>query len=316
MTVPLVELVRGGLRESSHQGRVVVIGPDGRVLRALGDVESPMYPRSANKPAQAAGMIRAGLSTSRAPDLALTAASHNGEPEHVEAVTDFLSRHGASADALRCPPDRPLWDPSRADPERITMNCSGKHAGMITTCLERGWSTEDYLEPDHPLQVVLRDTVAKLTGEDIRTTDVDGCGAPPFAVSLAGLARSFSRTVLAEPGTAERRVADAMREHPWLVAGTDREDTELMRAIPGSLSKSGAEGVLAAGLPDGHALALKIADGAARARLPAAIGALRAFGLGGGAEAAVDEGVLDSLVEQPLPGGSAGRLRPVPGAFG
>lgn len=315
MTVPLVELVRGGLRESSHQGCVVVTGPDGRVLRALGDVESPMYPRSANKPAQAAGMIRAGLSTSRESDLALIAASHNGESEHVEAVTDFLSRHGASADALRCPPDRPLWDPaSRADPERITMNCSGKHAGMIATCLERGWSTEDYLEPDHPLQLVLRDTVADLAGEDVRTTTVDGCGAPLFAVSLAGLARSFSRTVLAEPGTAERRVADAMRKHPWLVAGTDREDTDLMRALPGSLSKSGAEGVLAVALPDGQALALKIADGTARARLPAAIGALRAFGLDGGGEGAADERVLDSLVERPLPG--AGSLRPVPGAFG
>jgi L-asparaginase II len=271
-----------------------------------------MYPRSSNKPAQAAGMLRAGLDLPDDAELALAAASHSGEPEHVRHVRRMLSRHSLDENALRCPPDWPLSEDARNEREgkqRITMNCSGKHAAMLITCVHREWSIEDYLSPKHPLQVALHDTVVELGGEPIATTGVDGCGAPLFAFSLTGLARLFTRLVTAEPGEAPRRVADAMRAHPWFVAGTDREDTKLMRAVPGLLSKAGAEGVIALALPDGRSAAVKIADGAARARVPVAVGALRALG--------VRNEELDSLAEEPLFGGGkpVGAVRLLPGVF-
>ncbi|QUH05438.1 asparaginase [Saccharopolyspora erythraea] len=312
--VPLVEVVRDGMREGLHHGSVVVLGSDGSVLRAVGDVDSPMYPRSSNKPAQVVGMLRAGLELPDDADVALAAASHNGEPDHVRRAREVLRRHGLAEDALGCPPDWPLLDSARDEliasghgKRPITMNCSGKHAAMLATCVLRGWSTEDYLDPRHPLQVALCETVADLCGGQVRVTAVDGCGAPLFAMPLTGLARMFRNLALS--GDLGRRVADAMRGHPWLVAGTGRLDTELMRAVPGLLSKEGAEGVFAFALPDGCAVAVKIADGAARGRAPVAVGALRAFG--------VDGPALDALGEPPVLGGGrpVGAARLLPDVF-
>ncbi|WP_019856396.1 asparaginase [Actinopolyspora mortivallis] len=314
--VPLVELVRGELREGTHHGSVVVLDPDGNVRHALGDVSGPMYPRSANKPAQAVGMVRAGLELAEEADLAMAAASHNGETEHVLRVREMLHRHDLTEDALQCPTDWPLLDSERDrraaegfGRQRITMNCSGKHTAMLATCVQRGWALEDYLDPKHPLQLELHDTVAELAGEPVAAFSVDGCGAPLFAVSLTGLARTFHTMATAAPDTPQRRVAEAMRSHPWFVAGTEREDTLLMRAVPGLLSKSGVEGVLALALPDGHAVAVKIADGSARARLPVAVAALRSLG--------VDGEALAELAESPLLGGGrpTGAVRALEGLF-
>jgi L-asparaginase II len=160
-------------------------------------------------------------------------------------------------------------------PTRLTQNCSGKHAGMLATCVAAGWPTSGYRDPSHPLQTALRSTIEELAGEPVTATVVDGCGAPMFAISLTGLARAFSTLAVAEIGTPERRCVEAMRAYPELVGGHDRDVTDVMRGVPGLVAKDGAEGVYAAALSDGRAAAVKIDDGAARARLPVLLAALR-----------------------------------------
>lgn len=296
----LAEVVRSDFVESVHRGALVVTGPEGEVRLALGDVRSPFFPRSSNKPLQAVGMLRSGLDL-RDQDLALTCASHSGEPGHVKRVLDQLATAGLTEDDLACPPDYPLHFESMREasgPRRVTMNCSGKHTGMLTTCVRAGWPTAGYESPDHPLQQALAATVAELTGEPIAHTGVDGCGAPLFAFSLTGLARAFGRVA-----RSEALVADAMRAHPWLVAGTGREDTVLMKAVDGLIAKGGAEGVQAFALPDGFAVALKIDDGNKRACGPLAVEALRYLG--------VDVTSLDELARGAVLGGGqpVGRVR-------
>ncbi|MEV5447857.1 asparaginase, partial [Streptomyces sp. NPDC052644] len=180
-------------------------------------------------------------------------------------------------------------------PSRLAMNCSGKHAGMLLTCLAAGWPLDGYWRPEHPLQRQLTATVEEFTGERAAAVGVDGCGAPVLAVSLTGLARAFLRLVTAEPGCPERTVADAMRAYPELVGGTGADDTRLMRGVPGMLAKIGAEGVIAAALPGVGAVALKIDDGATRARMPVLVSGLRRLG--------VQAPVLTEYAELPLLGG-------------
>ncbi len=302
--MPVAEVVRSGFVEGRHHGSVVVTDAAGRIVASAGDVTAPVFPRSSNKPMQAVGMLRAGLRLADPADLAVVCASHYGEDEHLERVRGLLHRAGLDESVLRCTPDLPL-DPearnrvlrSGGGPAPVLMNCSGKHAGMVLTCLAAGWPVETYLDPAHPLQVVLGEAVTDLTGEQVAAVGVDGCGAPLFAVSLLGLARAFLRLVSADPGTPERTVADAMRARPFLVAGTGAGDTRLMEGVPGLLAKSGAEGVVAVALPDRGAVAVKIDDGAARARLPVLVAALRRLG--------VDAPVLSELAEVPVLGGGA-----------
>ena len=202
-------------------------------------------------------MLRCGLDLG-GELLALAAASHSGEDFHVEGVRKILSSAGLTEDDLHCPPSWPL-DPETArrviargeDMSRIRMNCSGKHAAMLATCVLNSWPTAGYLDPDHPLQQAIRRTVAELAGEEVPATGVDGCGAPIFALTLTGLARAFRALVLAAPGMAGRRVADAMRAHPEWTSGTRRDERRLMDAVPGLLVKGGAEGVDAFALADG-----------------------------------------------------------------
>jgi L-asparaginase II len=175
------------------------------------------------------------------------------------------------------------------------MNCSGKHAAMLATCVANGWPVGDYLDPDSPLQTAITAAVEELAGERVQHVAVDGCGAPQHALTLAGLARAFARLTTAAPGTNERRVADAMRAAPELVGGTGRDVTAFMQAVPGLLAKDGAEGVYGVALPDGAALALKIDDGAARARPPVLVEGLRALG--------VTSDALDALATVPVLGG-------------
>jgi L-asparaginase II len=300
--VPLAEVVRSGVVEGRHHGSAVVLDASGRLVASAGDPYGQFFPRSSNKPMQAVAMLRSGLTPADEGDLALVAASHSGEPEHIGRVRAMLHDAGLDEAALRCPPDLPLSEPARTEvlcaggrPERVFMNCSGKHTGMLLTCVAAGWSIVDYLDPDHPLQRACRGAVEELTGEPVGAVGVDGCGAPLFATSLAGLARAFLACVVASPGTPPRRVADAMRAHPELMSGSGREDARLMRAVPGLLTKSGAEGVGALALPGVGAIAVKIDDGAARARMPVLIAALRGVGV------AVDG--LDDLAVTPVLGG-------------
>jgi L-asparaginase II len=276
MTV-VAEVVRSGFVESVHHGVVAFSGRPG-----IGDTGSPFFPRSSSKPLQTVGMLRAGLVPREETDLAMISASHDGEPFHVDRVRAMLAAADLEPAALGCPAQLPMGEQARnawlrggGDPEPILMNCSGKHAGMLTTCVVNGWPLESYLDPKHPLQVALADAVSELCGEPIAAAGVDGCGAPVLAVTPVGLARSFQRLVDAEPGTPERRVADAMRAHPALVAGTGSPDTVLMAGVPGLLVKSGADGVVAAAMPGIVGIAVKISDGSMRARMPVLLAALR-----------------------------------------
>ncbi|MEV6292696.1 asparaginase [Streptomyces sp. NPDC051896] len=281
----LAEVVRSGFVEGRHRGSVVLLAADGSVEWAVGEVASPVFPRSSNKPMQAAGMLRAGLDL-RGERLALAAASHSGEPFHRDLVRAMLDEHGLTPEHLQCPPALPLDQEEQeaylaagGRRDRVAMNCSGKHTAMLAAAALRDWPLESYLDPDHPLQRLIRTVVEEAAGEPVAAVGVDGCGAPLMAISLTGLARAFRSFVLAAPGTPERRVADAMRAHPEYVAGTHRHDTWLMREMPGVLSKVGAEAVQALALPDGRALALKIEDGGVRALGPVLARALRLAGV-------------------------------------
>jgi L-asparaginase II len=292
----LAEVVRSGFVESRHHGSVVVLDTEGAVSAQAADVTRPVFPRSSNKPLQTVGMLRAGLVSADGADLALISGSHHGEPVHVRRVRDILATAGLEPGALRCPAGLPLSVDARnavlragGGPEPILMNCSGKHAGMLATCVANGWPLDSYLDPKHPLQVGLAETVAELAGEPIAATGVDGCGAPVFAFSLTALARAFQRLADAPPGTNERRVADEMRAHPDLVAGTGADDTVLMAAVPGMIAKGGAEGVVAVAVAGLGAVALKIEDGAVRARTPVLLSALKRLGI---AAPALEELVL------------------------
>jgi L-asparaginase II len=281
----LAEVVRSGFVESRHRGAIAALAPDGTFAFTAGSANTPVFPRSANKPLQAAAMLRAGLPLD-GELLALAAASHSGEDFHVQGVRDILDFAGLTEDDLRCPPSLPLDEPtarrlireSDAPESRARMNCSGKHAAMLVTCIANDWPIETYLDPEHPLQRHIRKTIEELAREPVAAIGVDGCGAPLFALTLAGVARAFRALVLAEPGTAERKLADAMRKFPEWTSGTHRDENRLMASIPGLLLKGGAEGVDAFALPDGSAAALKIEDGNARARTPVTVAILTALG--------------------------------------
>ena len=305
----VAEVVRSGFTESRHRGTVAGLAADGRQVIGVGQTDVPFLPRSANKPLQATAMLRCGLSLD-AELLALAAASHSGEDFHVDGVRKILSGAGLSEGDLRCPASWPLHTPTaqrliaRGEPaSRIRMNCSGKHAAMLATCAANGWPTASYTDPGHPLQQAIRHTIEELAGQRPAVTGVDGCGAPLFGLTLAGLARAYRTLVLAAPGTPERRVADAMRAYPEWTSGTDRDERRLMNAVPGLLVKSGAEGVDAFALGDGRAGAVKIDDGGQRARMPVTVAVLRRLGAA----------VPDDLATVPVTGGDAvvGEVRAV-----
>ncbi|GGS20851.1 MULTISPECIES: asparaginase [Actinokineospora] len=305
-------MLRSGFVESVHRGSVVVLAPDGTVRLALGEVNEPVFTRSCNKPLQALGLLRTGLDLPDDADLAVGCGSHSGEPEHVRQVLGILAKAGLTEADLGCPPDWPMDEAARnrviaagGGKRRAAMNCSGKHAMMLATSVQQAWDIIGYLDPEHPAQLAIAATVTEMTGEDIATIGVDGCGAPLFALTLTGLATGYSALIKAADGTLESRVADAMRTHAHLVGGTHRDDTELMQAIPGLLVKGGAEGVHAMVLPDGTAMAMKIDDGAPRPRTPILVGVLRALGY--------DAPELDDKAERDILGGGvpvgAARLR-------
>ena len=286
MPAPVVvaEIVRSGFVEGHHYGSIVVLGRDGEADWSVGDVTSAMFPRSCNKPVQALAMLRAGLDLP-SDLLALACASHSGEPFHLDGVRRILAEAGLDESALQTPLDYPLddvareeWIRSGRERERVAMNCSGKHAAMLATCVVNGWDVATYLDPDHPLQVWIAKTFAELTGQPVEAVAVDGCGAPLLSTSLTGLARAFRTLAIAGDGL-ERRVADAIRAHPQFTSGTRRDEAALLRAIPGAIGKAGAESCYAVARPDGRAVALKADDGAARVRPVLMAAALERMGV-------------------------------------
>ena len=286
---------------------MLVIGADGAPQLTAGQWDVPMFPRSANKPMQAAGMLRCGLDLD-GELLALAAASHSGEDFHIAGVRKILARAGLTEDDLQCPRALPREEVFQQDflreggePDRVHMNCSGKHAAMLATCEAAGWPTATYTDPGHPLQVALRQALESLAGEQSAAVGVDGCGAPVFALSLAGLARAFQALVTASPGTPERRVADAMRAYPKWTSGSLRTERALMAAVPGLLLKVGADGVQAFALADGRTAVFKIEDGSARARDPITVALLRRLGVTTGP--GVPDSALDQIGTVPVLGG-------------
>jgi L-asparaginase II len=285
-----------------------VLDAAGSTVLALGDVHRPVFPRSSNKPLQTAGLLESGWYATDDEQVALAASSHSGEPEHLVVVRRMLDECGLDPSALQCPPMLPLNEAAAHEllargeqPSPLTMNCSGKHAAMLACCVANDWDTKSYLSPDNPVQVAVQAWVEELAGEPVKHVAVDGCGAPQHALSLRGVARAYTALI-----RTQSRVCDAMRAHPHLVGGTDRDVTRLMEGIPGLVAKDGAEGVFAAALPDGSAVALKVEDGGGRARTPILGAAVRKLG--------VDAQVLDELATTPVLGGGrvVGQVRPAP----
>lgn len=306
MSSPVVvaEIVRSGFVEGHHYGSVVALDRDGTPEWAVGATETPVLPRSCNKPIQALAMVRLGLDLP-SELLALACASHSGEDFHVAGARQILASAGLDETALQTPADYPLDDATRdalirAGGERspILMNCSGKHSAMLATCVINGWDIVDYRDPGHPLQKAIADTFAELTDEPVEAVAVDGCGAPLLSTSLVGLARAFRTLAVAEGGP-ERLVADAIRQHPAFVSGSQRDERALLTAIPDAIGKAGAESCYAVALPDGRAFALKTDDGAARVRPVLMAEALRRSGVleepGVDAEAVRRTGVVELL---------------------
>jgi len=292
---PLAAVRRGALVESVHRGRLAVCDPGGNVLEAVGDPEAYIYARSAAKPFQALPLVLTGTAeafglTDR--ELAVACASHNAEEPHLAAVRSILEKAGLTEDDLQSGAHPPLYEPeadklilSGEELRPVHSNCSGKHAGMLAVCVHEGYETATYRDPGHPLQRRILTLMAEVCGlrEDEVLVAGDNCGVPAFALPLrsfaTGLARVATGNALTdELATAALHIRDAMREHPFMVAGTGRLDTELMDSTD-LLVKGGAEAVLAAGSPEGWGMALKISDGALRAVRPAALAVLGGMGV-------------------------------------
>ena len=279
----LVEVTRGTLVESVHRGSIAIANAAGTLTVSLGDVETPVYPRSSLKPLQALPLVESGAAEAfhlTDEEVALACASHSGEPMHTVRVAAWLRRIGCTEEDLACGPHpvryEPVWREMIArgeQPTRIHNNCSGKHTGFLTLARHLGVPTPGYEKHDHPVQQAVAKALADLTGVSIDMPwGVDGCAAPNFALPLSAFARALAR--LADPSAlsgvraaAARRIVHAMASYPELVSGTGRACATLMRAGRGRVVvKTGAEGVFAGIVPElGLGIALKIDDGATRA---------------------------------------------------
>lgn len=297
MSAPVaVEVWRGPLVESRHRAGLCVADAAGKVIHAVGDIDEPVFPRSAAKPFQALLLVESGAADAFGlgdAELALACASHSGEPMHVERVERWLAKLGLDDSALACGGHMPHHAPTAAAmaarggaPGRAHDNCSGKHTGMLTVARHLGLPVEGYADLDGPIQQRIGATIAEIADlSEPPPVGIDGCSVPNWALPLRGLATATAR--LARPDalplprrTALERISRAMRAHPELVAGTGRCCTAVMRALPELTVKTGAEGVYVAALHGpGLGLALKIEDGATRASQVALIASLKALGL-------------------------------------
>src|SRR3954452_23158684 len=280
----LVEVLRGALVESRHTGAVAVVDAGGKPLLALGNVEIPIYPRSAVKALQALPLVESGAADLYGlgpEELALACASHSGEPDHVATATRMLSAAGLDPSALKYGAHWPIHQPSAQALARSGgtagaghNNCSGKHAGFLCVACATGADRAHYTEPSHPVQRLVRHTIESLTGVPLAQDDcaIDGCSAPTWALPLISLARGFARFgtgvgLTPNRASAAARLRDACAAHPWHVAGTGRFCTQVMERFGTRIFvKTGAEGVYCAALPEqGLGIAVKCDDGAGRA---------------------------------------------------
>jgi L-asparaginase II len=278
----LVEVTRGARVESAHRGSIAICDAQGRVFGGWGDIDAAVYPRSAFKSLQALAMVETGAADAFAvspEELALSCASHSGEPMHVERVEHWLTRIDCKESDLACGPHLPIHEPTAhamiregRKPCRVHNNCSGKHTGFLTLARHLGVSTANYERPDHPVQNLVRMTIAEMCDvAPAMPMGIDGCAAPNYAIPLRKLAQGMARlgdTASLGPTRAKAasRLIDAWRAFPLLVSGTGRACTDLITASRGrTVVKTGAEGVFTAVLPErGLGVALKIDDGGTR----------------------------------------------------
>jgi L-asparaginase II len=280
----LVEVLRGTLVESRHCGAVAVVDADGRRLLALGDIERAVYPRSAIKALQALALVESGAADRYGlgpQELALACASHSGEPGHVATATRMLKLAGLEPEALKCGAHWPIHQPSAHELARqggaataLHNNCSGKHAGFLCVACALDADRARYVEPEHPVQRLVKATLESLSGATIGedACAIDGCSVPTWALPLDALASAFARFgsgagVTPERAKAAARLRAACAQYPWHVAGTGRFCTGIMQRFGARVFvKAGAEGVFCGALPDqGLGIAIKCDDGAGRA---------------------------------------------------
>jgi L-asparaginase II len=282
MSVILAQLVRSGLVESTHSGNLILIAADGTDLLTLGEVDAEIYPRSAIKSFQATAMVRSGLKLNDE-QLALVCASHGGTNRHQEVALEILKSVGLSESDLQNTPDFPIdrnarisWGDKPAT--SLAANCSGKHAGMLATCVVNGWDIKTYRDASHPLQIAIANEIEGLTGQPINRTSIDGCGAPLFSMSTRSIAVA-ARRMRIDFDPVFTKVISACLKHPEMILAEGAFDTRMMRAVPGLFVKGGAESVMLASLADGGAIAWKISDGSNRVNGPMMKAALAKFGI-------------------------------------
>ena len=276
----LAELVRNDVVESIHTGHFVALNNDGSILMQKGDPTQLIYPRSSYKSILASAMIRTGVKLEPRL-LALTCASHSGLAMHQDGALAILALAGLDENALQNVKGKPLDEAAALAnpvPTRLAMNCSGKHSGMLLGCATSNWSTDDYLNVDHPVQVAFRNELENLAEEKVSHVAIDGCGAPLFLISLLGLARAIQKlTISVDP--VHQEVVNACRSFPEMVAGPERLTSRLMKVHPGLFMKSGAESIMVASVPDGRTFAYKVNDGALRPRVAITVAGLKFLGI-------------------------------------
>jgi L-asparaginase II len=297
MTNPiLIEVTRGPLVESWHRGAIAVAAPSGALALQLGDIERPVYPRSAIKALQALPLLETGAADRfgfGAPEIALACGSHAGTEKHAGLAAAMLVRAGLGTDDLHCGAHPPLGAAAAAaliaegsEPTQLHNNCSGKHAGMLATAVHMREPTAGYWEAHHPVQQRIHRVLAEIAGVPLGADvqGVDGCSVPNWAMPLSVLARTFARLGTGagmgeERRSALRRILAACWENPELVAGRGRADTVVMRALPRQVfMKTGAEGVYCGAFPElGLGFALKIDDGGKRAAAGTAMALVERF---------------------------------------
>ena len=296
--VKMVEVWRGPLVECVHLGVAAVANAEGEIIEGWGDIGMETFPRSALKPIQAIALVETGAYKERgltSRHLAMACASHRGQPIHTELVSAWLADLGLDQNALACGPDHPSDEASAAaaireghPTQRIYHNCSGKHCGFLTVAKHRGWAVEGYDDIVHPAQQLYLDSLSELAGRDARAMPigVDGCALPAPALPVKDMAVMMARFAAAKVASPSRRAAilaihDAMRQHPEYISGTDQPGVEIARVTKGRIiMKTGAEGFMMVYMPgQGISAVVKIADGNARARVPALIAVLSAVGL-------------------------------------
>ncbi len=289
----LADVTRGGRIESQHYGHLAVVDADGKIVFALGDPRFVTFIRSAAKPFQAIPLYEDAVPEIfgfRDDDMAVVMSSHNGEPKHIDAVANILKKIGCTPADLQCGVHPPLGiavvRELKKRGERPTVlhnNCSGKHAGMLAACVNRGWPHENYLDPEHPHQQHILQTIARwgwLPAIDIGV-GIDGCSAPVFAMPLFNMARMYA-TLVSAPDAIPRRIVRTFASAPDMIAGEERFDTDLMRVTKGRIiAKIGAEGIQCIGVTGDHRLgmALKMSDGSHRAAPTVTLAVLLKLGL-------------------------------------